>query len=367
MDQQMSLLKEAGATPRAVYSKGVALAHAAGVADGVVVQIATTSAQLVLVRHMVPQAVHQVEIGGPQTSARERAEVVARAINEMIGYASTLESEAEGLDLPVFLTGQVPTDKAVAKEFYEALGFEVQAPDLPMVYPEHFPPSDYATNLGLALADEVQRSRRAKASAQRLPAPNLLPARYLPQPLPVRQIAVFVAIALFGIVAFNTAGQVDTVVAEQTALQGELTRLDRQVRVQRLNLAVQSGVQAETERALRLRGTLEAQLTGLEDHLDSLLERLNTLSGSALPTSVSLTSLGQLGNDFIMSGSASTYEDALVYTSALRESGLFGGVFIMQTSGSSDDEGSASVSNVSFQAKALAPRSAETEDDAENE
>lgn len=357
MDDHVRLLKEVGLRPLAAYSKAVALAHAAGVTDGIVAHLESSQVALVLVRKEVPQVAYQVEFAEHDTSPQEQAETVSRAVEVVAGYYQTVDSGDASQKLPVVLTGQLSGEGPLAQALEQALHREVLPFAPPMVYPEHFPPREYAINLGLALADQARTKARGKVSVHGVPSVNLLPERYLPRSLPIKPIAVFVALFLLGTVAFNVAPQVDSVSNEVAALSASLTEVQLQQRQQRLVLGSTRVIEVDTQAAQHLSQGLESNLAGLEGDLEVLLEQLETLTSTALPPNVVLSSLKQLGDGFALTGTASTYEDVLQYTANLRTSDPFGVVWIKQASGKADG------GTVSFQVSASVAFPQETESD----
>ena len=158
MASQIRVLEDAGLRPRAAYAKATALAHAANITDGIMVHVGPFHAAFVLVHQSVPRVVHEVELGDKYSTPEEQAEVIAKTIKEVAGFAQTLDSAEQSQYLPVVLTGQVAKDGPLAQELQQALQIEMLTIAPPFVYPEHFPPSEYAANIGLALADEAGAS-----------------------------------------------------------------------------------------------------------------------------------------------------------------------------------------------------------------
>ncbi|MEE9249012.1 MAG: pilus assembly protein PilM, partial [Dehalococcoidia bacterium] len=359
MDDHVRLLSEAGIRPRAAYSKAVALAHVAGVTDGIVVHLESSQVALVLVHQGVPQVAYQVEFAENETSPQEQAEAVSKAVEVVSGYYQNIDSGDASQRLPVVLTGQLSSEGPLAQALQQALQREVQPFTPPLVCPENFPPGEYAVNLGLALADQARTKARGKVSVHGMPSVNLLPERYLPRPLPIMAVAVFVALLLLGTVAFNITPQVDSVSNEAVVLSASLTEVQRQQRQQRLLLASTRAIEEDTQAAQQLSQGLVSNLAGLDGDLEVLLEQLETLTSTALPPNVRLSTLKQIGEGYALTGTASTYEDTLQYTANLRTSDPFGAVWIKQAAGNADG------GTISFQVTAGVAFPQETESDAQ--
>ena len=201
--------------------------------------------------------------------------------------------------------------------------------------------------MGLALADEAWRKGRGRFAADGVPSFNLLPARYLPRPLPIRPVTVFLALLLLGVVALDAGGRVDILSTEVATLSANLVEIQDQERQQRLALNATRGIEKDIAAIDLLIQRLEPNVTNLANELEITLERLETITEIALAPNFSLASFVQQGEDFALNGTASSYEDVLGYMENLRASGLFSGVRLQQVT--------ASPEGVSFQAKVLVP------------
>ena len=353
IDNHVKLLRQAGIRPRAAYSKAMALAHAADISDGVVIQLWPSHASFVLVRNKTPQAVYQVELDDKYTTPKEQAEAVARAVDEVAGYSQTIASSNGSQPLPVVLTGQFPPDSPLAQELRQALQREILPFAPPLTYSEHFSPTEYAANLGLVMADQVRTRSLDRSDSDALPSFNLLPERYLPRRLPLRPIAAFAGLLLLGALAFYSGERVSSISTDEVApLSASVASLQRQERLQRLALsnAAAQGISSQTLQ--QFSAALTSTQAGLQDDLDLMLTRLDLLTTRGLPADVSISSISQLGDHFALSGTASSYSAVLTYMENLRSSYLFEGVRLQQTV-SLGSSASPDARNISFQAKVL--------------
>ncbi len=331
IDNHVRAMAEAGVRARAVFSKATALAHAAGVSDAIVANIGASKSEFVLISGWVPQAVYEERmVGGAGSTFKEKAEHIVRAVEEVASYAQGLDTTDAAHDLPVLLTGETPDDGPLAREIRQTLRREIIAMTPPLVYPEHFPPGEYAANVGLILAEEIWGRTRGKTTPYEAPALSLLPARHLPRPLPAKQAAVFIGMLLLGAVALQVSDRVDAVSAEQATLSDRLSELKRQERGQRLLSGTAQATESQIRAAAGLTQNLEAHLSNFNDELDVTLERLDLLTRTAIPPDVSVASFGDQGNGYGFGGSAPTVEAAIQYMKNLRESGLFGSAMLHQ-------------------------------------
>ena len=321
VDSHVRAMAEASVRARAVFSKATALAHAAGVSDAIVANIGASKAEVVLISGWVPQAVYEEQhVGDVGSTDKEKAEHIVRAVEEVASYAQSLDTTDSAHDLPVLLTGEMPDDGPLAREIRQALHREIITMAPPLVYPEHFPPGEYATNVGLILAEEVWRRTRGKTTPYEAPALNLLPERHLPKRLPAKQAAVFTGMLLLGAVAFQVSDRVDAVSAEQATLSDRLSQLNRQERARRLSSGTAQATESQIRAAAGLTASLESHLSNFNDELDAKIERLDVLTRTAMPPGVSVSSFGRGGDGYSFGGSAPTVEAAIQYMKNLRES-----------------------------------------------
>lgn len=330
VDDHVRLLKKANIRPAAAYSKAMALAFTAGVPDAIVAHLGPSQATIFLVRGKAPLVVHQVELPEGDTGPQEQAEAVARAVELVDSYYQPFDSKDEGQPLPVVLSGQLTRRAPLVEALQHLLEREVLPFASPFVYPDHFPPSEYAANLGLALADRARTKARGKLPKQKAPSVNLLSERHLPQPLPIRPVAAFVALLLFAIVAFNTTAPVDAVVSTTAELSTRLATLQRQERLHQLSLSHARTIEKRTQAVNQLADGSESLLVDLQDQMYTFLVRADTLTQKALPPNVELSTFLLEGDSFVLTGTAYTYQDAFYYRENLRASRFFTNVNILQ-------------------------------------
>ena len=357
VDAHMSELARAGVRAKAMFPKATAWAHASGVSDGIIVNIGRTRAAFVLVSRWVPVVVYEAHFGDPDATDEQKAEQVSRAVEEVAGYAQGLDS-GDRQPLHVLLTGDLADDAPLADEIRRALRREVLTMAPPLIYPQEFRPSEYATNVGLILAEQVWRKTRGKTTVYEAPALNLLPPRHQPRPIPTKQAAVFAGLLLLGAVAFSVGDRVDAVSNEQATLSGRLTELRGEERTSRLLGSRAQATEAQIGAAIALTESLEADLSAFDGELDTSLERLDVLSRGAMPAGVKVAGFGAQEDGYGFGGTAPAVEDAIQYMKNLRESGLYGTAQLHQVSIADDREASVVLedgevaNSVSFQASA---------------
>ena len=332
VDAHMGELARAGVRAKAMFPKATAWAHASGVSDGIIVNIGRTRAAFVLVSRWVPVVVYEAHFGDSDATDAQKAEQISRAVEEVAGYAQGLDSGDGSQPLHVLLTGDLADDAPLADEIRRALRREVFTMAPPLIYPREFRPSEYATNVGLILAERVWRKTRGRTTVYEAPALNLLPPRHQPRPLPTKRAAVFAGLLLLGAVAFSVGDRVAAVSNEQATLSERLTELRGEERTSRLLSSRAQATEAQIGAAVALTDSLEAHLSGFDGELDTTLERLDLLTRGAMPAGVKVAGFGQQSNGYGFGGTSPAVEDAIQYMKNLRQSDLFDIALLHQVS-----------------------------------
>ena len=109
-----------------------------------------------------------------------------------------------------------------------------------------------------------------------------------------------------------------------------VTNIQLQERQHRLTIGRAATIQKEADAALQRTQGLESQLADAKVEMDTLIKRLDIITTTGLPTGVHVTAVRWLGNEFALTGSASSFDLALRYAGNLRTSGLFDGVQVRQ-------------------------------------
>ncbi|MCH7785916.1 MAG: hypothetical protein IIC22_00250 [Chloroflexi bacterium] len=375
VDSHIRTLKRGNIRPSATYSRAIALAFASGVPEVIVVHLTPSEAAIVLARDGRAEVVHKTSLTGWEEAPARLAKDIAKAIEQVVGQASTLDvKESDLAYIPVVLTGQLASETALTGALERIIQREILGFGPPLDYPEHFPPAEYAANIGLALADRSRGRTGEKLSKKNAPSVNLLSERHLPRPFPIRPIAAFVAILLFGVVAINVATQVETVILDASALNNRVENLERQARLHRLSIGRARALEQNVDVVEQFAASLESQLGEFEADTNSLLAKLEAITLESLPPNVRVTVLSMSGDEFGFSGKASSYDDVLQFTKNLREIDpeIFSVVKILRLTSADgaelvDEDSEARKGSVSFEitATAFSPPEVDDEDDEE--
>jgi len=362
VDSQVRLVRDSGLYPAAAYSKANVLALAVGVPNAIVVHLEQTQTAIVLVSNGDPQVVHQLDFVESSSGAEEQGEAIARAVDQVAGYHQSFDPRVRSVQLPVILTGENSAESnPVVQNLRKSLDWEVRAFTPPIDCPEGFPIEQYATNVGLLLADRVQPQERANDRNQKAPALDLLPKRHRPTPLPTVQAAVFVTLFLLALHPFNLTDWIQAQELQTQVVSRELRDLQRQEKKHDVVLVAQQQSQSGYESARDQTAELQTLMAELSGNVDTLLTRLDIITNQAKPDTVSLIAVAPSGNDLTVMGGAQSYAEALRYASNLRSYSVFEDARTVQIQGSGGREASEE-SFVNFQIKIIVPVEDEPEE-----
>ena len=329
MDEQARIVRDAQLAQSAVYPKASALAAAVGRPDVFILHMTPAQTAVILVRGGVPRIVHRLEL--PQ-DINEQAEVIAMGVEQVAGYHRTQRPEDAVGDLPVVVTGEVDPVKDLVGLLATHLDRTILPFNPDVEYPEGFDPAEYASNIGLFLADRTKESTRV------ISAQNVLPERYLPWRPPVAAMGVFAGILALGYLSFTVTGLVSNVAGELEPLTAKLEAMEKQAREYRLTVARQrvfdKGIAEADLQALEL----ESNLLLIQEEMDTLLARIGDITGNAGPSNVELVRFEPREDGFSVSGSAGSYSDVLEYAASMRSSPNFEDAKVVQVYDSSGSQ-----------------------------
>ena len=266
VNSQVRLVRDSGLFPAAAYSKANVLALAAGIPNAIVVHLEQTQTAIVLVSNGDPQVVHQLDFAEASSGPEEQGEAIARAVDQVAGYHQNFDPRVQSAQLPVILTGENSVESnPVVQSLRQSLDWEVRAFTPPIECPEGFPIEQYATNIGLLLADRVQPREQGKDQNQKAPALDLLPKRHQPIPLPTFQAAIFVTLFLLALHPFDLTDWIQAQELQARVVSRELQDLLQQEEKHDVVLVdhqqSQSGYEVAREQTEELQ-TLMADLGG---------------------------------------------------------------------------------------------------------
>lgn len=321
IDRQAHTFHRAGLRPSAAYSRAVALAASVNISDVIVAHVTDHEIATVLVRNNVPKLSDKIDLPPIDGTKAGPFQALSDAVEQIAGYEHTLDG-AEGLsELPVILTGSPASNPRFVTKFRSMTERTVLDFTPPVQYPELFPPSEYAANIGLAVAHGFKGKNGKPFKEGFSPSVTLLSDRHLPRPVPFKPVGAFMALALFGVVAFNATPQVDTQVLEAAQLDARVDNLEKRARTRRLDMGALRTIEEQIEANRGLSEALQLRLDDLGGTMDLHMTRLTSIAEDAKPDEVALTSISVDAKEIILAGQANSVEDVIEYTSLLRELG----------------------------------------------
>ncbi|MFC2010741.1 pilus assembly protein PilM [Chloroflexota bacterium] len=233
IDSEVQTLKVAGVNPRILDVKTMALARAVNREQAVILNIESTSFDVVVVVNSVTEVMRTTAWQTDDLVMEDKAETLAVALELTVGFYN---SHHPGFSLdpatPLFVTGQMSGDLDLTDRLQVRIDYPIEPLVPPLEYPEHLPVSQYAVNIGLALKGTAS-SRNPGQGGYSLPDINFLPQAYRPWKPSARQIYFFLAMVA-AIVLLFPLYQVTTDAMTKTAiLEARYTSINSQLEQRR--------------------------------------------------------------------------------------------------------------------------------------
>ena len=166
------------------------------------------------------------------------------------------------------------------------------------------------------------------------PALNLLPERHVPQSLlPPQAFAAFLLLVLLTSGVFPATIQLEGIVR---SVDNQANLLEGLKLSEALHDKGKSTEQTSKEELLKLTNqsdALQSLLDDLEEEVNTLLERLQHVTDTALPADVRLSSMTPAGAGYALSGTAPSHQIILEYADNLSDSELFADATVTQLTG----------------------------------
>ena len=385
MEEAAALLSECGVSPSAAYAKSTSLASAVGVPDCLVIHFEDNLAFMFRVWDGETRVVHQIVLPRGEPTTQAAYDSLARGVEHVEGFiagmppASGSASSDTGVELggtavPVLITG----DNFGAGIDVGALADVLQRPvsllkEIPNAGARHlldappdFPVAQYASNIGLLLADRAgtgpwkAAARKPQARRQSLPAGlDILPKRHRPAPLPVIPVLIFMALSMAAAGLVPITGLVNTVAGETRALEERLEFQQGQAKHRRAMVDRELELTEELNAVSAEAGALRARLNVTGNEMRNLLARIEAITDDSETHGVSLYGLNPETGGFAIAGSAETHGDVLRYAQAVRDSGLFADAQITGLEGLGTSAGGA----ITFRILAADPESRQEDEE----
>ena len=367
IERTAGLLAESGLTPAAAYAKSTALAYVADADDALIIHFQDGVAAIIPVRGGEPGAVHQVACAQDKDHPQAAYHDLVRAVELVDGFdpgyalpdgigdqdplensdALELEEAGQALDA-VVLTGDILSAGIDPRLLADVLHRPVATLQTSVKHPDEFPPAQYASNIGMFLADgagigpwkSAHRSPQTRQTRRNLPPGlNVLPKRHMPPPLPVIPALIFLGLllAVAGIVpAWGTA---NAAVIRANALETQLDVQQGQAKQRRSMVDRQLELDGQLQAASDEASALDSRLIETQHRMRTLLARLKAATDDSQSYGVFLYSLNPEQDGFAISGTAETHDNVLLYARAVRDSGHFGDVRVTALEGLGKEAG----------------------------
>lgn len=324
IDSRMKVLRSAGIRrPAAVYTRALALALASGASDGIVIHGGPSRISLVLISQNVPQLFHETRL-----QLQEQAFVIAKAVEQVISHYESIEGAKDTSTMPVVLTGLLSGNSQLAKEMEDVLHRPVQSSIPQVEYPQDFPVNEFTANLGLALAERANRIAFWKKATGNVSSANLLPQRHRPRSLPVLPTVIFASLLVLGYGATIANDKLEAAQSKAEELSEQYDVLQGKERQSRLSLAQKEAEEKRLKATSQVTLALKSRQADSESKANTLLMRLGTITSKSSPDTLRLSTLDLQGDDILLSGKSTSYEEVLKFTESIRQSGLFTSVSI---------------------------------------
>jgi type IV pilus assembly protein PilM len=156
VEAHISAFQMAGIQLKAMDLKPLALVRAVNQRNAVIADLENENFHVMVVRDAIPDitrsAVLHREVFDLQQKARRLVEEVIRTIDF---YNHSHPDRPLESSIPVFLTGGLTATPSVNKTIETEMGYTVEMPQPPLVYPEALPLHEFMVNIGLALKKEA--------------------------------------------------------------------------------------------------------------------------------------------------------------------------------------------------------------------
>lgn len=310
--------------------KSTALARAANIDVGIIVDIELTRIEIVIVIDGVPLITRTMIMTDPEIAHEDRVRRVAAEIDHTVAFHNANQPDHRlEPNLPVILTGKLAADPIISRESVEAFSHPIKTITPSLAAPSDFPSGTYASCIGMAV--KAKTKRRSKVSEKKKgrskgnvtsPALELMltPANMPPKKSPMK----FVLTTLVACVLFSLL-----FIAYRFDLDGAERTTDLKFQLDSISLQL-SDIQKtfESKTAIQDRAILlEEETIELLGQPTSFFESVNTMFDT-IPAGVAPTSVSIRGGEISVEGYAATRSTAINYVGQIEETDLFRAVNI---------------------------------------
>ena len=340
VDAHVQALQQAGLVPYLMDVKGMALARAVNRREALVLDLERDALCTTVIAGGIPMIMRTIPL---QQETFNLDEIVGRAVEELSRtvelYGATYAGNPLDPATPTVLTGEIANNPDIGRLIQEKIEYPVEQLSPPLICPSHFPISEYAVNIGLALK-RIPLPRKLQARSIPLPRRlrlsnvinlNVLPDIYKPPRRPLRKLLLIGAITAVVILLLPMyLLKVDA--ADETAnLRTQLNTVQQQLQTQsEVNKEVKE-FEGSINEAIATLCNLEQEHQIIASRGAAFANPWQVVTESLVP-GVHLTSIAQSGNELTLSGESDTSGEAdaraavIEYATHLEQTGEFSGV-----------------------------------------
>ncbi|MFC2016444.1 pilus assembly protein PilM [Chloroflexota bacterium] len=315
VDSEVRALRAVGINPRVLDLKAMALARAVNREQALILNIETTSFDMVVVANGVVEVMRTIAWQTNDLSMEDKAEHLGVTLELTIGFHNS-HHPGFPLDLatPLFITGQMSGDLSLIERLKDRIGYPIEPLAPSLECPADLPISQYAVNIGLALKGTASSQNLSQSGYSPLDM-NLLPQVYRPWKPSAKQIYFFCAVVAVIALLFPFYGVTSEAIDKTANLKARYTVANTALERRKVQLALRDPLQAainEYQAIINMGGGFSEDL----EVIKSIAEELGIELGSISHTGSSLTFTCQADSYLI-------FRD---YVTALEESGRFSSV-----------------------------------------
>ncbi len=326
IDDEMLALRSAGINPRVLDLKTLALARAVGKDRALILNIDSTSFDVVVVVDGIPELVRSTAWISTELSQDERVDHLISNLEITVDFFNSHHPDTPLLtDTSLFITGQLSGDFTLVEKITHTLGYPVEQIDPPLEYPPHLPVSQFAVNIGLALKTDNTPKRNINFSLKKkepvpdtaatghlIPDINLLPSLYKPWRPTTRQIYYFLAFLATTALLLPLYNLTSGSLTETAALETKYASVNTLIELRKGQIAQREPLQRAVDDYDKL-----VAIGG------GLVEDLNTITALAENLSIVVGSIVHSGAVISFSGEAEDFKTFREFIGALEASGRF--------------------------------------------
>ena len=312
VDDEVRALRLAGINPQVLELKTIALARAVGREQALILNIESSSLDVVVVADNLPRVMRTVAWRPGELNEEDMVGHLATNLEMTADFYNSRNPETP-LDAttPLFITGQMSTDLTLVDKLQARSRYPVEPLAPPLKYPPYLPVSQYATNIGLALRN-VEPSEVPEPVNQFPLDMNLLPDAYRPWHPSARQIYSFMLILLAVALVFPIF-QIAAEAMDSTAkLQAQYNMLNTRLEMQKAEIKKREPLQKAI-----------SEFHTIVNREGSFAEDIKVIRNEAENLGVRVSSIVHDGKDIVVACQADDYVTFRAYRLALEASGRF--------------------------------------------